>query len=387
MSTSRPATIMAGIPQTNMSLYRRIRFLVGDPVAIIEIPREGGTRKSTLIIRDIEMDRAKKHARADEVICPTDTAPASGLSGDRETATAQSVTEFLKRNKVSKVVADRTLPLIFASIIRQAGIEVECDVEMGVLSRRSKDEQEIEMLRQAQHATEEAMEMACRTIARARPGKGGLLSHDGATLTAERVRSMISTFLMERGYFNPPSIVACGSQGGDCHDHGHGELFADQAIIVDIFPRNQSTLYNGDCTRTVVNGTPSAELVRMHKAVVEAKAAAIAATRAGRTGEDVHRATMDSLKKHGFERGLPKADSPETYTSMQHGTGHGVGLDVHEPPLLDMGAPVLVAGDALTIEPGLYSRAYGGVRVEDMVIVTRDGCINLNTLPEGLDWK
>lgn len=243
------------------------------------------------------------------------------------------------------------------------------------------------MLREAQRVTEEAMEMACRTIARAKAGRGGLLSHDGAALTSERVRSMISTFLMERGYFNPPSIVACGSQGGDCHDHGHGELFADRAIIVDIFPRNQTTLYNGDCTRTVVNGTPSAELLRMHGAVVEAKAAAIAATKAGRTGEDVHRATMEALGKHGFERGLPKADSPETYTSMQHGTGHGVGLDVHEPPLLDMGGPVLVAGDALTIEPGLYSRAYGGVRVEDMVVVTRDGCINLNSLPEGLDWK
>jgi Xaa-Pro aminopeptidase len=71
---------------------------------------------------------------------------------------------------------------------------------------------------------------------------------------------------------------------------------------------------------------------------------------------------------------------------MVHGTGHGVGLDVHEPPLLDFGGPKLVVGDALTIEPGLYCKAIGGVRVEDMVIVTADGCENLNTLPEGLEW-
>ncbi|HHK42261.1 MAG TPA: M24 family metallopeptidase, partial [Planctomycetaceae bacterium] len=84
--------------------------------------------------------------------------------------------------------------------------------------------------------------------------------------------------------------------------------------------------------------------------------------------------------------GLPKPEDPETYTAMVHGTGHGIGLEVHEPPLLDLGGPPLVAGDALTIEPGLYSRAIGGIRVEDMVIVTDDGCLNLNTLPEGLDW-
>ena len=85
--------------------------------------------------------------------------------------------------------------------------------------------------------------------------------------------------------------------------------------------------------------------------------------------------------------GLPPADSPPSYCGMTHGTGHGIGLDVHEPPLLDRGGPVLVEGDALTIEPGLYCAEVGGVRVEDMVIVTRDGCINLNQLPEGLDWK
>ena len=125
----------------------------------------------------------------------------------------------------------------------------------------------------------------------------------------------------------------------------------------------------------------------MHAAVVEAKAAAEEATRAGVTAQSVHEATIAVIRAHGFDVGLPGADAPAEYAAMVHGTGHGVGLEVHEPPLLDFGGGELVVGDALTIEPGIYSRAFGGVRVEDMVIVTEAGSRNLNTLPEGLDWS
>ena len=85
--------------------------------------------------------------------------------------------------------------------------------------------------------------------------------------------------------------------------------------------------------------------------------------------------------------GLPPADAGDDYLGMVHGTGHGVGLEVHEPPLLDKGGPELVVGDILTIEPGLYSKTIGGVRVEDMVVVTETGCDNFNKLPEHLDWR
>ena len=181
--------------------------------------------------------------------------------------------------------------------------------------------------------------------------------------------------------------MAGGRDGGDCHERGSGELRTGEPVIVDIFPRNRKTRYYGDCTRTVVHGTAPDEILKMHKAVVEAKAAAIAATRAGVTGEAVHRATTEAILAHGYEIGLPAEDSAEDFTSMPHGTGHGVGLDVHEPPLLDTGGPELVVGDVVTIEPGVYSRAIGGVRVEDMVAVTADGCENFNRLPEGLKWE
>ncbi len=385
-STTRTAVVRAGIPQTNAALYHRIRFVVGDPTAIVDLPGENGEGKSVLILRDIEMQRAKQFARTDEVACPADYSPDSGLSGDRETATAQSVAECLRRANITQVIADRTLPLIYADQIQQAGIAVTCDPELGILERRQKDEQEIQWLRDVQGVTEEAMELACRLVAKSVAAADGVLHHEGQPLTSERVRGVVETWLLERGHTTPFTIVAGGPTGADCHNYGSGQLRTEEPVIIDIFPCSRQSLYNGDCTRTVVHGKISAQLSRMLEAVVLAKRKAIEATRSGVTGEAVHDATCASIRSSGFEMGLPDENAPLEYCAMTHGTGHGVGLDVHEPPLLDKKGPPLVEGDALTIEPGLYSRAVGGVRVEDMVIVTKAGCENLNRLQEGLDW-
>ena len=381
------ARLIAGIPAVNKSLFHAVRFAVGDPAACIDFLKDGQSAHRVFIVRDIEMGRARQHARADAVSCPRDFEPAGGLSGDRETATAQAVAECLRRQQITLVIADRTLPLIFADHLRQAGIALEYDAGMGVLSRRAKDTQEVEWLQSAQRATEDAMRMACETVARANADANGVLHHHGERLSAEHLRFMIDVHLLKLGFSNPPSIVACGAQGADCHEHGHGDLRTGQPVIVDIFPRCQKTFYNGDCTRTVVHGDVHPEVARMHSTVLEAKRAAIAAVRTGVTGEDVHRATLGVIHAHGFASGMPPADAPDTWCGMTHGTGHGIGLDVHEPPLLDFKGPVLVTGDALTVEPGLYGRAHGGVRVEDMVIVGVDGATNLNSLFEGLSWR
>lgn len=380
------ATILAGIPARNMALYHRLRFVVPDPVAVIELEgKQGPTR--TLILRDIEMDRARVHARADHVTCPAELAPATGLSGDRETATAQAAAELLRRHGVTRVTADRSLPFLFAHVLTAAGIDVTCDLELGVVDRRAKDAEEVEHLREAQRVTEQAVELACRLIARATADRDGTLMHDGRPLTSERVRQAVDVFLLERGYLNTTSIIAGGPQGADCHHVGAGPLMTGQPVIVDIFPQNRQTLYVGDCTRTVVHGAISDELRRMRDAVAAAKAAGIAAVRAGVSGEDVHTATIAVIQQHGYAVGLPPDGASDSYCGMLHGTGHGVGLEVHEPPLLDRGGPPLVQGDAITVEPGLYSRAIGGVRIEDMVVVTDGGCVNLNQLPEELSWQ
>jgi Xaa-Pro aminopeptidase len=382
------AIVMAGVPATNMLLFHRIRFRVGDPVALMEWGAGSGARARTLILRDIEMDRARAHARADAFACPRDFEPAGGLSGDRETATAQALAECLRRAGARKAVSDRTFPAIFAHHLMLAGISLRCEPSLFITDRRAKDEAEIAAMRASQAMTERAIELACRMIARASAGADGTLSHAGATLTSERVRGEIDAFLARAGFDNPRSIVAGGPQGGDCHHDGTGPLRTGEPVIIDIFPRSKATGYWGDSTRCVVHGTVPPEVARMHATVIRAKAAATAAVRAGVTGETVHAATRAVIEAAGFGMGLPPAGAPPEWCGMVHGTGHGLGLDVHEPPLLDRGGPELVTGDVITIEPGLYSHAIGGIRIEDAVTVTPHGAVNLGTgLSEGLDWS
>jgi len=301
------AVVFAGLPTHGASLYHRIRFLVGDPTALIELPATGGRTAPgrLLLIRDIEMDRARRHARVDAVHAPAEFTPEGGLSGDRELATAQALAECLRRHEIARVVSDRSLPLVYVDAIRRAGMVVELDPELGIADRRSKDEQEIQWLAEAQAATEEAIEMACRMIARADTGAGGVLFVEGSVLTSERVRAAIDVHLLERGYENPGSIVAGGPRGADCHDRGEGPLRTGEPVIIDVFPRNRTTRYNGDCTRTVVHGEVPELVARMHAAVLEAKAAAIGVARPGTSGEDVHAAAVSVLEAHGFAAGSP----------------------------------------------------------------------------------
>ena len=383
MPETHPPRVIAGAPSHNLTLYHQIRFQCGDPAALVIFP---DARGKTLIIRDIEADRARSQTDARRVLTPAELAPEGGLSPERETATAQALAELLVREDAGLVIADRTFPLIYAEALRARGIAIEFDPEMGVRERRAKDEREIEWLREAQRATERAMEMACTTIAQASAGADGVLRHEGAELTSDRVRTMIDVMLLQLGYSNGLCIVACGSEGGDCHNRGEGVIRTGEPVIVDIFPQNRVTLYNGDCTRTVVHGEIPEDIERAHRAVTRAKAAAIATTKAGQCADRVHKATVASLEGDGYRMCAPSEVTDNQEFAMVHGTGHGIGLEVHEQPLVDHGGPELVSGDALTIEPGLYARARGGVRVEDMVIVTPDGCENLNTLHEGLCW-
>lgn len=384
MSTQRHATVLAGIPQTNLSLFHQIRFSVGDPTAYIHI--DNGPR--IMILRDIELARAKQTARADEFYSPADFEPPSGLSGDRQIATAQSLAQCLLKNNITHVTADQSLPLIYAHMIQEAGIKLTCDLNLGIMERRAKDKTELEHLKNAQSITEQVMRFACQRILTASANAKGQLIHDGQPLTSESMLSRIDIEFLKHGATTPHgSIVACGPIGADCHHRGAGILHTSQPIIIDIFPHIRATGYNGDCTRTIVHGDIPNEVSKMHAAVLEAKNAAQSATKPGATGEDVHKAVVQVIKAHGYRVGLPKDTDPDTTCSMTHGTGHGIGLEVHEPPLLDYKGPPLVVGDVITIEPGLYCKAIGGLRIEDMVAVTKTGCVNFNTLPTDLQWS
>ena len=400
----KQAYLTAGVPSTSSTLYWKMRFLVGDPAAVLEFDEDRTfpeTKPSTnaaspktpgktrlLILRDIENERAIAKAAADFVACPADFAPEAGLSGDREIATAQSVAEAFRRAGTELVVSDRSLPLVYVDALAKVGIRCECDVMRGILERRSKDASELAFIREAQLATEDAIRQACRRVATATPdAEGRLVATDGELLTSENLRSFIDRTLLDAGYQNVPSITAGRKDGGDCHNYGSGYLYTGEPIIIDVFPMNKSSLYNGDCTRTVINGKIDPVYQEMLEAIKAAKAAATATIRAGVTGEEVHKATIRALEERGFGYAAPGSPEAESAPRLTHGTGHGLGLSIHEPPLLDFKGPKLVVGDVVSVEPGLYDKRLGGIRIEDIVAVTETGCVNLGSpLPEKLDW-
>ena len=382
--SSKRTTVLAGIASLNASLFHRIRFVVGDSAVIIDFA--DGT--SLLIIRDIEMDRARQAGSADRVCCAADFEPEGGLSGDRDTALAQATAQCLRQAGESSVTVDRTLPYLYAHFIQEAGITIKYSEDFGVKERRIKSADEIEHLRHAQKVTGETMTFACRTIANATPDAEGILHHDGAVLTSERVQAMITAFLIERNFSNSHgSIVATAPQVADCHHYGKGPLMANLPVVVDIFPMDNATRYNGDMTRTVVCGEPSEEVKKMHAAVCEAKQAGCEALKVGTSGEAVHGATIGVLEGHGFTIVRGDVEHDAAIPTMPHGTGHGIGLEVHEPILLDHGGGEIFENELLTVEPGLYSSVLGGVRVEDMVLVTGTGYEILSPVQEGLDWR
>lgn len=383
----RQATLFAGQADRNANLFRRIGLPLGDPSAWIELPSGEIVR----IVRDLEMDRVRADAEEKSgsparVHCPAEFTPdGEELSSDRETAVAQSVAEFCKRENVTHVRGDRTLPLSYTWSLAEAGIAIVYDNQLGVIDRRAKTQSEIEALTHAQHVTEQVMFEVCNRIATATVDEEGQLVQDDWLLTSERLVNFAMRAFMERGFtMGHGAIVAGPPHSADCHHAGTGPLMTGVPIIVDLFPRDELSRYHGDCTRTVVHGTPSDEVIRMHAAVIEAKAAAEAQLFTGRTAEAVHQASEKTLIAAGYQSHRGELTNE---ASIQHGTGHGIGLEIHEEILLDDGGGPMLEGEVFTVEPGLYGRQTGGVRVEDMLVVTKDGPRNLNKLPMGLNWE
>ena len=372
--------IFAGYAVSNASLYRRLQVTLGDPAAFLVVDGQ-----KIALVRDLEMDRVRAHSKADVVTCPAEHEPSGGLSADRETATAQAATHFLISRGIKSIRADRTLPFIFAWHLQQAGIVLEYDDELGVIDRRVKSDQEIIALQNAQAITESVMKMICERIAGCSASANGELVDAGAPLTSERVKSIAAIEFLNRGCtMGHGAIVATAPEVADCHHSGSGGLRTGVPGVVDLFPRDESSRYWGDCTRTVVHGEPSDTVKKMHATVLAAKTACTAALTAGNLAGNVHLAGEKVQLEAGFE--LSRGETTDQ-PSIQHGTGHGIGLDLHEPILLDHGGGEVLLGEVFTIEPGLYGRLDGGVRVEDMLVVTDGEARNLNQLHDGLDWR
>jgi Xaa-Pro aminopeptidase len=336
-----------------------------------------------LFARSLEYGRAKREARAESIERDVDygygdLAEAHGPEEARDRVLAA----FLDAHGVGSVVTPPRFPLRTADGLREQGVEVTAE-DSGVVTeiRATKTEEEVEYVREAQRANEAAMHRAEELIAGADVDGDGQLAHDGEVLTSERVKEAIEVELLRHGCALDETIVACGADAADPHDRGSGALLAGEPVIIDIFPQSKATKYHADMTRTFCAGAPDETVREWYELTAEAKQAALDAVEPGATGATVHDAVCDVYE----EAGLPTLRSDETAeTGFIHSTGHGVGLDVHELPRLAPDGGELCPGQVVTVEPGLYDPAVGGVRIEDIVVVTEDGHENLTDYEERL---
>ena len=284
---------------------------------------------------------------------------------------------------VESAVVPPDFPLEIADRLRESGVEVKWDRPFFIARRRVKNEEELAGIKRAQRACEAAMDEA-RTLLRRAERANGVLRIDGEPLTCERLKASVERVFSEHGVSSDDPIVSHGPQTAVGHDSGSGPIALDEPIVLDLFPRDRTSGCYADMTRTFVVGTPPDELAEYARLVNDALDRSVAAIRAGASGRHVYDVACDVFEQHGYPTLRTKADGDVLEDGFFHSLGHGVGLEVHEEPALGRVGGELLAGDVVTVEPGLYRRGFGGCRLEDLVLVTADGAEKLTDYPYDL---
>jgi Xaa-Pro aminopeptidase len=301
----------------------------------------------------------------------------------REEADLELSLRAAKEWRVSSAAVPSTFPLELADRLRGTGVELTVDRDLFVQRRRVKTKEELAGIKRAQKGADEAMAAARELFRRAEPQNGSVLL-DGQPLTCERVKHEILRVFGEHGLAADEFIVSHGPQSAVGHDLGSGEIRPDESIVIDLWPRDRESMCYADMTRTFVIGEVSDELREYHRLVYDALQRSFESVKAGVAGRDVFTEVCELFQDAGYPTQLSKQPGEVLSSGFYHGLGHGVGLEVHEQPWLGRAPGSLVAGDVVTLEPGLYRHGYGGCRLEDLALVTEDGCENLTDFPYDL---
>jgi len=277
-----------------------------------------------------------------------------------------------------------TFPLWLADRLRAEGVELTVDADFFDDRRRVKTEAEIAGIRRAQLAAEAGMDTARDLLRRASANGDGLVI-DGEPLTVERVKSAMAQTFAANGASADDFIVAPGPQGAVGHDMGSGPIRSGVPIVVDIWPRDNESFMFCDMTRTFVVGDVPDDVREWHRLCKEALDRAISEIKDGADGRSIFDGTCELFEAAGEPTQRTKTPGQALADGFFHGLGHGVGLEVHEAPGMGLASKLpMKTGDVVTVEPGLYRQGYGGVRLEDLVLVTDDGAENLTRYPYDL---
>lgn len=373
-TTSQPeaATLFIAASEYDSNLYYATRFIAPDSFIYLEVKGE-----RLMVMSDLEMDRAKTQASVDHVLSYSEIERKAKKQGIKAPTTIDIVNIVLKEFKARRLLVPANFPFIYATRLQELGYSLKPKRDPFYEQRVIKSAEEVRHIELSQRATEEAVTSAHDLLRRATIRDGELWC-DGSVLTAERVKQVINVELMKRNCVGQHTIVAGGEQACDPHNEGSGPLPAHRSIIFDVFPRSATSRYFADMSRTVIRGTVSSELKRLYGAVKDAQEEAITKIKDGADGMKIHQGICSRFEKAGYKTGLVNGRMQGYF----HGTGHGVGLDIHEAPRISRTGSLLQEGHVVTVEPGLYYPGLGAVRIEDMVLVTKDGCRNLTNFPK-----
>jgi Xaa-Pro aminopeptidase len=308
---------------------------------------------------------------------------ATGL--DRRELDAQLALRAVESLRLKRASVPADFPVWLADRLRADGVELAVDQDLFDDRRRAKTEAQLAGMRRAQRAAEAAMD-ACRELLRRAEVRGDELVLDGEPLTVERVKADLNVVFAAHDTTADEYIVAPGAQGAVGHDMGSGPIRPNTPLVVDIFPRDNASAVYTDMTRTFVVGDVPDDVREWHRLCKEALDAAVAEIRAGVEASAVFDLTCDIFEAAGELTQRTKNPGESLSDGFFHGLGHGVGLEVHEEPGMgQLANKTLVAGDVVTVEPGLYRAGYGGVRLEDIVLVTESGAEILTNYPYELE--
>jgi Xaa-Pro aminopeptidase len=357
------------------ALRHEVPLEIMDP--FLFVARDG---RASVLTNSLEAERISK-VLPDAELLVIDELGFYELLGDgmpRDEAELETATRAVGRWGIRDAVVPADLPVAFADRLRDAGIRIEVDARTVEGRRRVKSSAELAGIRRAQRAAEAGM-AAAETLIRGADREDDRLIHDGEPLTAETVRSAIRAACAAAGAPAPADIMVVSALSGGGHDPGSGPLPADLPIVVDLWPRDEESGCWADMTRTFVAGEVTDEVAALADVVREALEAARSAARPGIGGRALYDIAAEIVESAGYPTQRTRAPGQRLTHGFYFGLGHGVGLEVHEPPSLGLASgEALVAGDVVAVEPGIEGLdEIGGVRFEDLLLITDDGCETL----------